>query len=458
MEFLQTPDLGANNWNGTAPSRGVRTGITPAIPGATPILPQSFLGATSAGLPALTPATLDAIPNATPKVPFTSSPLINQLDRTGIKNSFQSLFSPSPGTNVAATPALLSRAPAPGLTPFLSATQTPGLVPPCSALLPNFPPTPSQKGASASPKHSEHDQKTPYLTAAAKEAVRREFMSMPSYVTSLPPPGANPQGSPEQQVPEKVASPKYSMQVAVQTGAQVPASAPHSSTTQLTHQKNEANEGSTSGPSSPGDAKVPEASSKGSAHKETGSSTQEATEKAASTHPESQQPPQQTQVVPPHMHQYFIPPSQPPPGMVMIGQHAPVMMAPPPGMFPHPGMVMFPGGQAMIPQHGMMMHPPQAVMPQRVVPPKSETPEERKARVENEKQELIREFKKKTREAALVRFRQKRRERRFGKLIRYDCRKKLADARPRVKGRFVRMKNEDDNDSEPAQVVPNMKT
>lgn len=90
---------------------------------------------------------------------------------------------------------------------------------------------------------------------------------------------------------------------------------------------------------------------------------------------------------------------------------------------------------------------------------KPETPAEKKARIELEKQELIREFKKKTREAALVRFRQKRSERRFGKLIRYDCRKKLADARPRVKGRFVRIKNGNEyaeDESESAQVVPDM--
>lgn len=86
-----------------------------------------------------------------------------------------------------------------------------------------------------------------------------------------------------------------------------------------------------------------------------------------------------------------------------------------------------------------------------------EPTDEKKSRVELEKQELIREFKKKTREAALVRFRQKRSERRFGKLIRYDCRKKLADARPRVKGRFVRIKNDElgEDESECAQVVPN---
>ncbi|PXF49408.1 Two-component response regulator-like PRR37 [Gracilariopsis chorda] len=458
MEFLQTPDLGGNTWSSNVSSRGLQTGVTPAIPGASPTFPQPGPGASSAGLPSLTPATLNSFPNATPKGLFSSTPFINQLDRTGIKNSFQSLFSPSPGSNVAATPALLSRTTAPGLTPFLNATQTPGLVPPCSALLPTFSSFPLQKGVSASPNVSEQGQKTPYLTAAAKEAVRREFMSMPSYVATLPPPEARPQASTERQVPEKVASPKYSVQVVVQTGAQVPASGPQSSTTQLTQQRNEPHEGSLTGPSSPSDAKVPDNSPKGLVHKETKSSCQESGEKTTSTHPDSQQPHQQTHAIPPQMHPYFIPQTQPVPGMVMFGQHAPVMMAPPPGMFPHPGMVMFPGGQPMVPPHGMLMHPPQSVMPQRVVPPKSETPEERKARVENEKQDLIREFKKKTREAALVRFRQKRRERRFGKLIRYDCRKKLADARPRVKGRFVRMKNENDDESEPAQVVPNMQT
>lgn len=80
----------------------------------------------------------------------------------------------------------------------------------------------------------------------------------------------------------------------------------------------------------------------------------------------------------------------------------------------------------------------------------------KRARMDLEKDELIREFKKKTREAALVRFRQKRSERRFGKLIRYDCRKKLADARPRIKGRFVRIRLDElgEEDSECAQVVP----
>ncbi|KAL5765935.1 hypothetical protein ACOSP7_016552 [Xanthoceras sorbifolium] len=42
------------------------------------------------------------------------------------------------------------------------------------------------------------------------------------------------------------------------------------------------------------------------------------------------------------------------------------------------------------------------------------------------------------REAALTKFRQKRKERCFGKKVRYQSRKKLAEQRPRVKGQFVR--------------------
>jgi len=41
----------------------------------------------------------------------------------------------------------------------------------------------------------------------------------------------------------------------------------------------------------------------------------------------------------------------------------------------------------------------------------------------------MREFKKKIREAAVVRFRQKRKERNFANVVRYDCRKRVADAR-----------------------------
>ncbi|KAK0605998.1 hypothetical protein LWI29_033045 [Acer saccharum] len=42
------------------------------------------------------------------------------------------------------------------------------------------------------------------------------------------------------------------------------------------------------------------------------------------------------------------------------------------------------------------------------------------------------------REAALTKFRQKRKERCFGKRVRYQSRKKLAEQRPRIKGQFVR--------------------
>jgi hypothetical protein len=44
------------------------------------------------------------------------------------------------------------------------------------------------------------------------------------------------------------------------------------------------------------------------------------------------------------------------------------------------------------------------------------------------------------REAALSKFRQKRKDRCFAKKIRYASRKKLAEARPRIKGQFVRQK------------------
>jgi len=81
--------------------------------------------------------------------------------------------------------------------------------------------------------------------------------------------------------------------------------------------------------------------------------------------------------------------------------------------------------------------------------------EDRRLREAREKEDLIREFKRKTREAALIRFRQKRRERNFGKNIRYDCRKKLADRRPRVRGRFVKRPEEQlpANDSTPESLT-----
>lgn len=48
------------------------------------------------------------------------------------------------------------------------------------------------------------------------------------------------------------------------------------------------------------------------------------------------------------------------------------------------------------------------------------------------------EIRKKKRMEALARFRSKRANRSFTKKVRYECRKQLADSRPRVKGRFVR--------------------
>uniref|UniRef100_A0A0D3C6M3 Response regulatory domain-containing protein n=2 Tax=Brassica oleracea var. oleracea TaxID=109376 RepID=A0A0D3C6M3_BRAOL len=47
------------------------------------------------------------------------------------------------------------------------------------------------------------------------------------------------------------------------------------------------------------------------------------------------------------------------------------------------------------------------------------------------------------REAALMKFRMKKKDRCFGKKVRYESRKKLADQRPRVKGQFVRAVNSD---------------
>jgi len=59
-------------------------------------------------------------------------------------------------------------------------------------------------------------------------------------------------------------------------------------------------------------------------------------------------------------------------------------------------------------------------------------------RKEIEKLFSVREFKQKTRQAAIIRYRQKKRERRFIKIVRYSCRKILADSRPRIRGRFVK--------------------
>lgn len=56
---------------------------------------------------------------------------------------------------------------------------------------------------------------------------------------------------------------------------------------------------------------------------------------------------------------------------------------------------------------------------------------------ENFKLKRIEEQKRRNRHAALVRFRAKKANRSFRKKVRYECRKQLADSRPRVKGRFV---------------------
>lgn len=58
--------------------------------------------------------------------------------------------------------------------------------------------------------------------------------------------------------------------------------------------------------------------------------------------------------------------------------------------------------------------------------------------LEKEKLERTAEQRKKRRMEALARFRSKRANRSFTKKVRYECRKQLADSRPRVKGRFVR--------------------
>lgn len=48
------------------------------------------------------------------------------------------------------------------------------------------------------------------------------------------------------------------------------------------------------------------------------------------------------------------------------------------------------------------------------------------------------------REAAVNKFRQKRKERNFEKKVRYQSRKRLAEQRPRVRGQFVRQSGQED--------------
>jgi len=58
-----------------------------------------------------------------------------------------------------------------------------------------------------------------------------------------------------------------------------------------------------------------------------------------------------------------------------------------------------------------------------------------------------------SREARLMRYREKRKNRRFEKTIRYASRKAYAESRPRVKGRFF-AKRADDNDPKPTRRRP----
>jgi hypothetical protein len=55
------------------------------------------------------------------------------------------------------------------------------------------------------------------------------------------------------------------------------------------------------------------------------------------------------------------------------------------------------------------------------------------------------------REARLMRYREKRKNRRFEKTIRYASRKAYAETRPRIKGRFAKRT---DNDAEADAAVP----
>lgn len=288
---------------------------------------------------------------------------------------------------------------------------TPGLVPPQAAFLSRqVHEQPQQEPISA--------LSTPYLQAAAKEAVRREFMNMPSYVTTSVP------TSFERIVPSSsFPSPQKPMQVIVQTGAAA-MSPKHAQQSPQTVPQERRRDSRTTKESTIADKLI---------------SQSEASHLMSAVGPQSR-------ISLRHPNPFFLPTQ--PPGVVIMGQHGVMMPTAP--MYP-PRMVVFSGSHPSFPPGVVLPSQPAA---QRSAPMKSETQAERKARIELEKQELIREFKKKTREAALVRFRQKRRERRFGKLIRYDCRKKLADARPRVKGRFVRIKADEDDISEAAQVVP----
>lgn len=471
-----------------------------------------------------------------------------QLDRAGIKSSFQTLFSPS----VSTTPAIFGRRQTvSGLTPFINGGTTPNLITPALGMLPGGPSprveTGRQNGGMRGVPTPDM-MRSPYLQAAAQEAVRREFLNMPSYISS-----ADISAASEHAVPGSDFSSGQGQQrlVYAKDGAPVPPNTLSAYSKQdgngnlqtppigrnsdvmgsgravsadpnakdhmpSTNQKlnikeysppkgdrGQSSDASKAAQESPeSNQRVPNASSclesnalSRSAEHSTGQTVPSLTGAQSQGQSQPQAIPQRLPYTQGPMTAYAVNPGQMqgqqgqqftaypsgrppfgaipgPPGMYMMGQpsvimpppHAPgahlfthppgaVMMFAPPGAAPHP---------VMPPPPGMMMHSghPGHIVHPSVAPVKTETVTERKERIEREKQDLIREFKKKTREAALVRFRQKRRERRFGKLIRYDCRKKLADARPRVKGRFVRIRSgdfdEDDEESEQAQVVPSL--
>lgn len=430
------------------------------------------------------------------------------LDRATIKNSFQQLFTPNmnsaqPGENTLFFP----RTPmASGLTPFLNGGVTPNLITPNIGMMPM---STQMKGDPQNRSVATPDMlmSSPYLRAAAKEAVRREFLNMPSYI-----PGAvNVSPTSEQAVPAGELAQRAQQHQLVYTkdGQLVPSTATATSGASpsvLSDGNNSPTEcearvpgirastlasgKNVDGITSPGNQRVPQTSPNSSnsderegsksAGPESGSLAQDAQQTNSAQH--TSQPTQSEAMGAFMQRQPFfhgMPQGMHPQGMFFMPPNAQMMMPGPHpnAVFMHPGngMMMFAppgaGHHQMLPAPGMMMPsmPPQAHMAHAAAaaatgvrppskPTKPETGTERKARIECEKQDLIREFKKKTREAALVRFRQKRRERRFGKLIRYECRKQLADARPRVKGRFVRIKTPDSNteDSESAQVVPSL--
>lgn len=303
--------------------------------------------------------------------------------RQDIKNSFHALFSPGPG-GVSPSPFLSGAYPYyPGITPYIAPSQSPPI---------------GETEDSDGKKGMENVDKSalmtsPHLRRAAKEAMAREFMNMPTFATGgvdQPSSGTLSTASVEQTVPGGGGASDGKEGTSAEHG--VPVS---------------------------GEKKDGKDGDKGEGGEKTGVGM-----------------PHMIPMYPMNMRGF----PQPPPGM-----HAMHPMG-------YPMQMMFAGHP---PQHMMGGYMPVARNTPFKQPIKAnETAEEKKARIEREKEDLIREFKKKTREAALVRFRQKRRERKFGKLIRYDCRKKLADARPRVKGRFVRVKTPNDDD---AQVVPGVK-